>query len=328
MIEILRQSIISALAEIGIQTDDVQLDRPKQAQHGHLATNAPLVFARQLKKSPLELADTLKEHIQLDPSVVYGIESVPPGFLNFTLADDYLRRNLVSILQTGENYGRSESGRNKRALVEFVSANPTGPLTVGHGRGAILGDIVSNILTWNGYRVEREYYYNDAGRQMRLLGESVRARYLEALGGKPAFPEDGYEGEYIRDIAEALKAEQGDVLKNQTDPGPFTEAAEKAIFEDINRTLESLGITFDQYFNERSLYESGNLDKTMATLDEKGLVFKKDGATWFKATAVGRDEDRVLIKSTGEPTYRLPDIAYHKDKVERGYDLCWQVCRD
>jgi arginyl-tRNA synthetase len=205
--------------------------------------------------------------------------------------------------------------------VEFVSANPTGPLTVGHGRGAILGDIVSNILSWNSFDVEREYYYNDAGRQMRLLGESVRIRYLEALGGEPAFPEDGYEGEYIRDIADNLKAEQGDALKDQTDPGPFTEAAEKAIFDDINQTLESLGITFDQYFNERSLYESGNLDKTMAALDEKGLIFKKDGATWFKATALGRDEDRVLIKSTDEPTYRLPDIAYHKDKVERGHDL-------
>jgi arginyl-tRNA synthetase len=321
MIEILRQSIISALAELDVKTDDVQLDRPKQVQHGHLATNAPLVFARQLKKSPLEIADALRERIQLDPSVVAGIESVPPGFLNFTLADDFLRQNLVTILRAGENYGRSESGRDKRALVEFVSANPTGPLTVGHGRGAILGDIVSNILTWNGYRVEREYYYNDAGRQMRLLGESVRARYLEAMGGKPAFPEDGYEGEYIRDIADNLKAEQGDALKDQTDPGLFTEAAEKAIFEDINQTLESLGITFDLYFNERSLYESGNLDKTVAALDEKGLVFKKDGATWFKATVLGRDEDRVLIKSTGEPTYRLPDIAYHKDKVERGYDL-------
>ncbi|MFC1619789.1 arginine--tRNA ligase [Candidatus Neomarinimicrobiota bacterium] len=321
MIEILRQSIISALAELDVQTDDVQLDRPKQAQHGHLATNAPLVFARQLKKSPLEIADALKERIQLDPSVVAGIESVPPGFLNFTLADDFLRKNLVAILRAGENYGRSESGRNKRALVEFVSANPTGPLTVGHGRGAILGDIVSNILSWNSYDVEREYYYNDAGRQMRLLGESVRARYLEALGSKPAFPEDGYEGEYIRDIADNLKVEQGDALKDQTDPRPFTEAAEKAIFDDINRTLESLGITFDQYFNERSLYESGSLEKTIAALDEKGLVFKKDGATWFKATALGRDEDRVLIKSTGEPTYRLPDIAYHKDKVERGHDL-------
>lgn len=321
MIEILRQSIISALAELGVQTNDVQLDRPKQAQHGHLATNAPLVFARQIKKSPLEIADALKERIQLDPSVVAGIESVPPGFLNFTLADDYIRQNLVTILRTGENYGRSESGRDKRAMVEFVSANPTGPLTVGHGRGAILGDIVSNILTWNGYQVEREYYYNDAGRQMRLLGESVRARYIEALGRKPTFPEDGYEGEYIRDIAEALKAEQGDALKDQTEPGPFTAAAEKAIFEDINHTLESLGITFDHYFNERSLYESGNLNKTVAALDEKGLVFKKDGATWLKATALGRDEDRVLIKSTGEPTYRLPDIAYHKEKVERGYDL-------
>lgn len=321
MIEELRQRIIAALTDIGIETSHVHIDRPKQAQHGHLATNAPLVFAKQLKKPPMEIANALRERIQLDAGIVAEIESVEPGFLNFTLADGYLQRNLITILHSREKYGGTELGQGKRALVEFVSANPTGPLTVGHGRGAILGDIVSNILIWNGFQVEREYYYNDAGRQMRLLGESVRARYLEALGKQTSFPEDGYEGEYIRKIAESLKAEQGDALKGQTDVQPFTEMAEKAIFEDINGTLKDLGITFDHYFNERSLYETGNLNKTVAVLEEKDLIYKKDGATWLKATALGRGEDRVLIKSTGEPTYRLPDIAYHKDKVERGYDL-------
>jgi arginyl-tRNA synthetase len=269
----------------------------------------------------MEIAEAIKECIQLDAGVVAEIRSVQPGFLNFSLADSYLQRNLITILHSREKYGRTELGQGKRALVEFVSANPTGPLTVGHGRGAILGDIVSNILTWNGFQVEREYYYNDAGRQMRLLGESVRARYLEALGQQTSFPEDGYEGEYIRDIAKTLQADRGDTLKDHTDPDPFTEAAERAIFDDINRTLHSLGITFDHYFNERSLYETGNLDNTIAVLEAKDLVYKKDSATWLKATALGREEDRVLIKSTGEPTYRLPDIAYHKDKVERGYDL-------
>ena len=321
MIAQLRAQLADALEDMGIKPAYIQLDRPKQASYGDLATNVPLVCARQAGKPPLTVAEELKARLSLDGEVITRVEVAAPGFLNFFLADDYLRRHLLTILQHGDNYGKSAIGAGKRAQVEFVSANPTGPLTVGHGRGAILGDTVSNILAWNGYQVDREYYYNDAGRQMRLLGESVQARYLELLGMEAELPEGGYEGHYIRDIARSLVERDGDALADEADTSPFAAAAEEAIFQDINGVLSQLGVVFDNYFNEHSLYESGVLDDVVSTLEKKGLVYRKDGATWLKATALDRPDDRVLIKSGGEPTYRLPDIAYHADKLERGYDL-------
>ncbi|MFB0516830.1 MAG: arginine--tRNA ligase [Candidatus Neomarinimicrobiota bacterium] len=324
MIEQLRTQLAAALKNLGMELDNIQLDRPKQSAYGDLATNAPLVYAKKAGKTPLAVAKELKARLSLDTEVVTGVEVAPPGFLNFTLADDYLRRHLRIILQQGQDYGKSALGAGKRALVEFVSANPTGPLTVGHGRGAILGDIVSNILAWNGYQVEREYYYNDAGRQMRLLGESVLARYRELLGMEAKFPEEGYEGNYIRDIAQSLVERDRDALADE-DISSFTGMAEEAIFQDIKTTLNQLGVVFDNYFNEYSLYESGALDTTIAALERKGFIYRKEGATWLKATELSRDSDRVLVKSTGEPTYRLPDIAYHADKLERGYGLIVDV---
>ncbi|UCD38584.1 MAG: arginine--tRNA ligase [Fidelibacterota bacterium] len=321
MIDLLRERITAALNDLGIEPGNIQLERTKQSQHGDLATNVPLTHAKKAGTTPLKLAEELKSHLALDPKDVPRIEAAPPGFLNFFLADDYLRGHMLTILRDGQEYGKSDIGAGKRAQVEFVSANPTGPLTVGHGRGAILGDTVSNILAWNGYQVEREYYYNDAGRQMRLLGESVKARYREILGLEAEFPEEGYEGDYIRTIAQNLKERDNDTLATEQDAAPFTAAAEEAIFQDINRTLKDLGVVFDSYFNEHSLYQSKALDETIAALEKNGLIFREEGATWLKATQLGRDEDRVLIKSTGEPTYRLPDIAYHVDKIERGFDL-------
>ena len=321
MIDRLRADIRAALKQLGLEPDTVQLDRPKDLKFGDLSTNAPLLYAKQLRQPPLELARQLKELLALDPDVLAEAKVAPPGFLNFTLTDPYLQEHTRQILASGGDYGRSELGKDQRALVEFVSANPTGPLTVGHGRGAILGDTISNILEWNGYQVEREYYYNDAGRQMRLLGESVRARYLEALGRDAQFPEEGYQGDYIREIAVALIERQQDTLADETDSAPFTAAAENAIFEEINGSLKNLGVIFNNYFNERILYDNGALDKVIATLEKQGLVYHHEGATWLKATKLGRPDDRVLIKSSGEPTYRLPDIAYHAHKLDRGYDL-------
>ena len=196
---------------------------------------------------------------------------------------------------------------------------------MGHGRGAILGDVISNILTWNGYEVDREYYYNNAGKQMQRLGESVQARYLELVGDSPEFPEEGYEGKYIIDIAQDLKDKNGDALKDATDIAPFIQAAEPTIFLQIEKTLNRIGLKFDKFFNENSLYESGAIEEVVAALRQKGLIYEKEGATWCKATKVGRDQDRVIIKSSGEPTYRLPDIAYHRNKFERGYDLIVDV---
>ena len=189
-----------------------------------------------------------------------------------------------------KKYGFGSSGKGKKANVEFVSANPTGPLTIGHGRNAVLGDCISNILEWNGYNVTREYYYNDAGRQMRILGQSVEARYFEILGKKYQFPEDGY-------------------LK------------QRSIFNDIKKSLSTLNIVFDEFVNEKTFYENGEIDQLLMELKNKDLIYEKDGATWFKSTALGKEQDRVYIKNTGEPTYRVPDTAYHKNKIDRDYDL-------
>ncbi|MCK5544852.1 MAG: arginine--tRNA ligase, partial [Desulfobulbaceae bacterium] len=227
------------------------------------------------------------------------------------------------VNEAGSDFGLSDIGKGKRVLVEFVSANPTGPLSVGHGRQAVLGDAIARLLSATGYDVTREYYYNDAGRQMRVLGESTRARYLEQLGLPSEFPEDGYQGEYIDEIALELKDEVNDSLKDTEDVTVFKERAEKAIFKDINNTLNRMGIHFDHYYNEHSLYEDGLVDDVVSCLRDKGLVYDSDGAVWFKTTEFGQEKDRVIIKSTGEPTYRLPDIAYHREKFRRGYD--WMV---
>ncbi|MEE9162071.1 MAG: arginine--tRNA ligase, partial [Candidatus Neomarinimicrobiota bacterium] len=321
MIGWLRAQLVDALQDLQIDTGHVLLERPRQSQHGDLSTNAPLVYADQAGQPPMKLAEALQAHLSLDPGMIARVEVAPPGFLNFVMADEFLRRHLLTAMEQGEKYGRSTLGAGKRALVEFVSVNPTGPLTVGHGRNAVLGDTVSNILAWNGYTVEREYYYNDAGRQMRLLGESVQARYREVQGLEADFPEGGYEGDYIRDIAAAIAGSEDLAPEDAGDVMPFTTAAEKAIFADIRDTLERLGVTLDHYFNEHVLYESDALNKVIAALKKKRLAYEKDGATWLKASRLGRADDRVLIKQSGEPTYRLPDIAYHADKLDRGFDL-------
>ena len=207
-------------------------------------------------------------------------------------------------------------------MVEFVSANPTGPLSIGHGRNAILGDAIARMLSAVNYDVTREYYFNDAGRQMRVLGASTKARYLELLGLANEFPEDGYQGDYIYDIARAIIDEAGDSLKD-VDVLVFKDRAQAAIFADINNTLTSIDVRFDTYFNEHTLYEKGLVEQVVTDLRAKGLVYEKDGATWFRSTELGLDQDRVIIKSTGEPTYRLPDIAYHREKFRRGFE--WMV---
>ncbi|MDA1192720.1 MAG: arginine--tRNA ligase, partial [Candidatus Poribacteria bacterium] len=221
-----------------------------------------------------------------------------------------------------EAFGRSDTYAGKTVLVEFVSANPTGPLTLGHGRQAVLGDTVSRLLEAVGYKVTREYYFNDAGRQMQVLGASVQARYLELLDKPSSFPDDGYQGEYLRDIAAELIQERGDALADESDVTPFKEKAVAVIFKDISGTLERIGITFDIYFNEHDLFEEGRVDAMLHAMAERGLTYEQDGAVWFKATALGRPQDRVFVRSTGDklPTYRVPDIAYHINKIERGYD--------
>ena len=235
------------------------------------------------------------------------------------MTESFYQSKVKTILDAGDSFGKGSHGDGKTANVEFVSANPTGPLTVGHGRNAVLGDTVSSILEWHGFEVTREYYFNDAGRQMRILGQSVEARYFEILGQDVEFPQEGYQGSYIKDIAQSIMDEQGSDLPT-SDPS-FKEKAEESIFEDIKKSLLNLGIHFDQFTNEKTFYDNGEIDKFLGELQDKDLIYEKDGATWFKATALGKDQDRVYIKSTGEPTYRVPDTAYHRDKINRGFDL-------
>jgi arginyl-tRNA synthetase len=252
-------------------------------------------------------------------------EVAGPGFLNVFLAPAYCRAGLSELLAAGPRFGTASEGGGRRAMVEFVSANPTGPLTVGHGRQAILGDSVARLFKAMGYETIREYYFNNAGRQMRILGESVRARYLELLERPAPFPEDGYQGDYIREIAAGLRARHGDALLGPEHEGLFRQTAEDAIFADIRRTLDRLAIRFDVYSNEAALYTGGKVEETLKALRDAGLVYEKDGAVWLRFSEIGRPQDRVLVKSSGEPTYRLPDIAYHREKLARGFDRVLNV---
>ena len=322
----MKDSLINAFNEIidsqNYPETDVLIQLPKNLEHGDFTTNLAMQLARKLGSPPRKIAEILKQKLIIGyPHLVNSAEIAGPGFINISINKDSIVKKLISVLTQGNKFGHTELGCDKKALVEFVSANPTGPLTVGHGRGAILGDVIANILSWNGYEVHREYYYNNAGKQMQRLGDSVRARYLELLGVNAEFPEDGYEGDYIIDIARKLKKKEDDNLINIKDNTPFKVAAEKNIFLNIEKTLKKLGLKFDRFFNENSLYESGAIDEVVNALKKKNLIYEKEGALWFKATKAGRDQDRVIIKSSGEPTYRLPDIAYHLDKFNRGYDL-------
>ncbi|MCG2587089.1 arginine--tRNA ligase [Rhodohalobacter sulfatireducens] len=323
------QKIISqALLKLGLseeQLPDIKIETPKDPTHGDAATNVAMVLPKILKKNPRAIAEELISHLESDPKKIKAIEIAGPGFINFRFAEDYLYDELAEILNSGTEFGKTTDNQGIKCLVEFVSANPTGPLTVGHGRNAVLGDTVSRLLEWTGADVQREYYFNNAGRQMRMLGLSVQARYLEELKLDSEFPEGGYEGGYIKDIAKQLLEEHGDKLADKEDVTLFKEKAETVIFEEIQNTLGRMNIEMDSFFNEHTLYEDGSIDQVVQTFREKELAYDKDGAVWFKTTEFGKDQDTVLIKSSGEPTYRLPDIAYHANKLDRGFDLCIDV---
>jgi arginyl-tRNA synthetase len=295
---------------------------PKHDGQGDFSTNLALVVAGREKKKPREVAGHLAAMLAEHHDLLAKVEVAGPGFVNCFVNNGVWQSVLGAVCKQDEGYGTSSVGGGRRVLVEFVSANPTGPLSIGHGRQAVLGDAIARLLEITGHEVSREYYYNDAGRQMRVLGESTRARYLELLSLPAAFPEDGYQGDYIRDIAAAIQQEAGDALAG-ADAMVFKERAEKAIFADIRATLDRLGIRFDKYYNEHSLYENGYVDEVVAALREQGLVYDQDGAVWFRTSQFGQEQDRVIIKSSGEPTYRLPDIAYHREKFKRGFD--WLV---
>ena len=288
-----------------------------QEGFGDYSSNIALKLAKILKKAPIEIAENIAIHTNASESV-FTLSASQPGFVNFHISNDYYLKILKQIINESENFGKKKK-LNKSANVEFVSSNPTGPLTVGHGRQAILGDMVSNILTWNGYDVTREYYYNDAGKQMRVLAESCYAKYAKQVGKNVEMPENGYVGTYLDEIAEKIVNEHGKDL--ESDNPIFRDFTEKEIFSNIENTLENLGIKFDVFTKEGTFYKNGAIDNVLKILKEKNLSYEKDGAVWFKTSSLNKEEDKVLVKSSGEPTYRLPDIAYHADKVDRGFDL-------
>jgi len=341
MKDYLRSQLRAVLDTVNAVPDDfeIALETPERPEHGDLATNTALRLGSVLEDNPRSIAETLAERLRerVDPSRIRSVEVAGPGFINFRFAQDYLFDGLADLLAEGDTFGRSDAGEGTRAIVEYVSANPTGPLTVGHGRNAVLGDTIANLLEWTGHDVTREYYYNNAGRQMRVLAQSVRARY-EALASDdvatnsltlddgttvevPAsFPEDGYLGAYIVDIAEDLYEKEGSNLLTTESLAPFQDAAEEAIFAAIEGTLARLNIEMDSYANEQDLHDDGTVQAVLDGLEEAGLTYEADGALWFKTTEFGKEKDTVLLKQSGEPTYRTPDVAYHTTKFERGFD--------
>ena len=322
IIDQIRGMLKEALDTLGYSSTKLNISPSSNKEFGDFSSNIALSISKELSQNPLETAQKLKESMGDSSFEIDEITVSKPGFINFKISNKYYYDMLDQILKNSD-FGKSGHGKGKTANVEFVSANPTGPLTVGHGRNAVLGDAVSNILEWNGFSVTREYYFNDAGRQMRVLSESVEARYFETLNKPSEFPEDGYQGSYINDIAKEMISEFGENLSSGD--ALFKQVPEKKIFQQIKNTLKKLGISFDQFSNEKTFYDNGDINRLLDELESNDLIYKKDGATWFKSSALGKEQDRVFIKGSGEPTYRVPDTAYHRNKIERKFDLIIDV---
>ncbi|HSH42442.1 MAG TPA: arginine--tRNA ligase [Arenicellales bacterium] len=349
---------VSRLQERGALPAEIRpqprFEQPKQKDHGDLATNVALTLAKPAGMAPRDLAQAIIDALPESP-LIDRVEIAGPGFINVFVTPaarfDVVRR----IREEGERYGRCDLGGGRRVLIEFVSANPTGPLHVGHGRGAAYGDTLGRILEAAGYDVEREYYVNDAGRQMEILALSIWLRYLQLCGLELPFPGRAYQGDYIRQIAQRLKEQRGDTLLHapgeaqarlladddeasvdtavrwmrealgEDDSRAVLEAGRDWLLEDIRSDLEEFGVVFDRWFSEQSLHDSGALERTIERLRESGYTYEKDGALWFRSTDFGDEKDRVVVRESGVPTYFAPDIAYHLDKFDRGYDLMIDV---
>lgn len=299
------------------------LSVPKETEHGDLATNVAMMLARGEKKPPRAVAEIIVRNVQDRDGILAEVTIAGPGFINFRFAPSYWWRALADCDRAGETYGCSTIGEGSRVQVEFVSANPTGPLHVGHARGAVTGDAFARLLAATGHAVEREYYVNDAGNQMEMLGASTYARYMELCGRPIAFPEDGYHGDYIRDVAAAIREREGDRWADAEPAAArahMRDTAGRMLLDAIRDDLAMLDITFDAYVSERKLRDDGAVDATLAALAERGVVYEADGARWFRSTDFGDDKDRPLVKSGGEFTYFGADVAYHRDKLARGFD--------
>ncbi|PYP18835.1 MAG: arginine--tRNA ligase [Gemmatimonadetes bacterium] len=319
--ETIRAALAEAASRLGASTVDVAVERPRDPTHGDLATNLALTLAKALAEKPRAIAERLVANIQLPSGLVRKMEIAGPGFINFFLAEAQVVGALPALLAAGSTYGRSDVGQGRPVNVEFVSANPTGPLHVGHGRQAALGDAIASLLEWTGWRVSREFYYNDGGGQITNLAHSVQARIAQLRGRTVAIPEGGYHGEYIREIAERyLAAHPKDA--GGADLDAIRRFAVEALREEQDRDLQAFGVRFDVYSLESALYTDGKVDETERRLVAAGHTYEKDGARWLRTTDFGDDKDRVMRKSAekgGDYTYFVPDVAYHVTKWERGF---------
>jgi len=306
-----------------ITLPEIVIERPQNPEHGDYASSVSLKLARTTGVSPLTIASEIASLIVPTPEIA-SIAVAPPGFINFTLKNDWLTRQVGSILERGDAYGDIELGQGSRVQIEFVSVNPTGPLHVGHGRGAILGSTLANVLTSTGYKVEKEYYINDAGNQIDAFRRSLYARYQQCLGIDAEMPADGYLGNYLVDMAREIMAEGGDRLRNLAEADVISQLGQiglEKMISQIKDDLELLGVTFDVWFSEQSLYENERYQAAISILKQGGYIAEKEGATWFVSTALGEDKDNVVVRTDGTPTYFATDIAYHYNKfLERNFD--------
>ena len=312
----------SAFADAG-ELPEVMIETPKNKENGDYATNIAMQLTKIAKKPPRAIADDIVANLDTDSTPIRSVDIAGPGFINITLKPDYLGDVVKDILGKGEDFGRSDAGQGEKVQVEFVSANPTGDLHLGHARGASLGDSLCNVMDFAGFDVSREYYINDAGNQINNLAKSIEARYFQALGREAEMPEDGYHGQDVIDIADALAKEHGDKFVSMPEEERFEWFRKHGLGVELDKLKQDLAafrVNFDNWFSETTLYEDGKIDTALDKLRQNGHVYEEDGATWFRSTDFGDDKDRVLIKQDGSYTYLLPDIAYHEDKLQRGFD--------
>ncbi|RIJ69680.1 arginine--tRNA ligase [Rummeliibacillus sp. TYF005] len=323
----IKEALVAAIQKANLVEDttalNIHLETPRNKENGDYATNIAMQLTKLAKKPPRAIAETILENLETEGTNIEKIDIAGPGFMNIILRKDYLAEVVTTVLEQGSNYGRTDAGKGEKVQVEFVSANPTGDLHLGHARGASVGDSLCNVLDFAGFNVSREYYINDAGNQITKLAKSLEARYREALGLDFDMPEDGYHGKDIIIIAKELSAEYGKDVLEKSDEERFEFFREHGLkheFGKLQKDLKDFRVDFDVWFSETSLYKEGKVQTALQKLKENGHVFEQDGATWFRSTTFGDDKDRVLIKTDGSYTYLTPDIAYHEDKLRRGFD--------
>ncbi|MCX6156219.1 MAG: arginine--tRNA ligase [Candidatus Kapabacteria bacterium] len=318
-----------ALALTNVQSNvPLIFESPKNSENGDLSTNIAMRLAKELKQQPRSIAEHLISLLEYDNELISKVEIAGTGFINIYFTEKFFINALNTIIQSGDQYGRSKAGKGLKVNVEYVSVNPTGLLHLGHGRNAVIGDTVANLFEWTGHEVTREYYFNNAGNQMNNLAKSIYARYRQIMGDQDyPFPEDGYHGEYIKEIAQELYEINADSLSDENEDNLIQcrKFGENWCFGKIKATLERMKIHQEVYYNEDSLYSSGKIESVINDLRSRGWVYEKDGALWLALSQFGLKDDRVIVKSSGEPTYRLPDIAYHREKFLRGFDILVDV---